>query len=189
MKNLLKSVVLASGLLLASNAVNAQQKIGHINSQDVMASTTEFKNASAELQKLKAEKDKQLGDMFAEYQKKQTELNDKARNRSEANKETIDAEANKIVTEMRDMEGRLQQNQEAAEEELMKKQQELFRPIQEKVVNAINAVAKEKGYAYILDLASGAVAYFNGGDDLSADVKTKLGVSATAAPATTPAKK
>jgi outer membrane protein len=43
-------------------------------------------------------------------------------------------------------------------------------------MNAINAVAQEKGYAYILDLASGSVIYFQGGEDVTADVKTKLGI-------------
>ncbi len=182
MKNLLKSVVLASGLIFAANSASAQQKVGHINSRTVMESTTDFKNAQTQIQSLGATKDKELQDMFTLYQAKQKDLNDKARNRSEANKETVDVELNKIATEMREMEGKIQESQQQAEKDMEAKQAELFAPIQTKIMTAINAVAKEKGYAYILDLASGSVVYSAGGDDLTADVQAKLGVTAAAAP-------
>ena len=47
----------------------------------------------------------------------------------------------------------------------------------EKIQNAINTVGKEKGYTYILDLATGA-AVFVGTDavDANKDVKAKLGI-------------
>lgn len=57
-------------------------------------------------------------------------------------------------------------------------------------MNAVNDIAKAKGYAYVFDISSTNIPYFAGGDDLTTDVKSKLGISATAAPAaTTPAKK
>ena len=186
MKNLLKSVVLASGILLTANAVNAQQKIGHINTAEIIESTSDYKNANDQLQKLKNDKDTVLKGLYVEYQKKQTEANEKARTISEANKSVVEPEIQKLVGELRNMEQTIQQNTEAAQEEIGKKQQELYNPIQIKLNNAIQAVAKEKGYAYILDISMGSVPYFAGGDDLSADVKAKLGVSASAA-ATKPA--
>ncbi|MFZ4260755.1 OmpH family outer membrane protein [Sphingobacterium sp. HJSM2_6] len=189
MKNLLKGVALAFGILLVSNAVNAQQKVGHINTGVLIESTQDYKSAAATLEKLRGQKDSLLNNLYVEYQKKQTEANDKMRNRSEANKDAIDAEVQKIATDLRSMEERIQQSQQAAQEELGKKQQELFTPIQTKLRNAINAVAKEKGYAYVLDVATGSVAYFDGGDDLNADVLTKLGVSPSVATPAGPAKK
>jgi outer membrane protein len=66
----------------------------------------------------------------------------------------------------------------------------VFQPVFEKAEKAIQAVAKEKGYAYILDIAQQSVLYFEGGDDISAAVKTKLGIDPNAKPvapaATTP---
>ena len=56
----------------------------------------------------------------------------------------------------------------------------------------MGAVAKEKGLAYVFDLtAQGAntLVYFDGGEDITPAVKTKLGIAATAKPATTPVKK
>ncbi len=45
-------------------------------------------------------------------------------------------------------------------------------PIQTKMMNAINSVAKEKGLAYVLDLGAGAVIYHAGGEDISAASKS-----------------
>ncbi|MGJ1203242.1 MULTISPECIES: OmpH family outer membrane protein [Bacteroidota] len=181
MKNLLKSVVLASGILLASNAVNAQQKIGHINTAEIVQSTNEFKAAEAQMKTLSETKQKEIQDMIGKYQEQQNTANEKIRNRSEANKAAVDAELQTIGNTMREMETRIQGVQQAAQEEIGKKQQELYAPIEQKVMTAINTVAKEKGYAYVLDISSGSVPYFQGGDDLTADIKAKLGVSAAPA--------
>jgi len=43
--------------------------------------------------------------------------------------------------------------------------------------------------AYVFDISSTNIPYFQGGEDLTAAVKTKLGISATAAPAAAPARK
>ena len=179
MKNLLKSVVLASGILLASNAVNAQQKIGHINTAEIVQSTNEFKAAEQEMQALSETKQKEIQDMISKYQEQQNAANEKLRNRSEANKEEVDAEVQTIANTMREMETRIQTQQQAAQEAIGQKQQELYGPIEQKVMTAITTVAKEKGYAYVLDISSGGVPYFQGGDALTEEIKAKLGVSAT----------
>lgn len=193
MKNLVKSAALVAGLFISTQLVNAQQKIGHINFGDIISGTTEFKAAQDQLKTLQDGKTKELQDMYAEYQKQQTAANDKARNRSEANKETVDAELNTLMTQLRELEGRIQDIQRVAQEEVGKKQEELYQPIEKKVMTAVNDVAKSKGYAYVFDISSTNIPYFGGGDDLTAEIKTKLGISATTAPATpapaTPAKK
>lgn len=176
MKNLLKGAALVAGLLISTQVVNAQQKIGHINSGEILQSTADFKTAADQLKVLTETKEKEFQAMVAEYTKKQTEYNDKLRSRSEANKETVDTELQALGEGMRQIESRIQEIQKVSQEELGKKEQELFAPIQQKVMTAINAVAQEKGYAYVLDLAAGSVIYFQGGEDVSADVKAKLGV-------------
>ena len=181
MKNLLKSAALVAVMFVSTQLVSAQQKIGHINFGEIISSTNEFKTAQDQLKVLNDGKTTEIQGMYTEYQKKQTAANDKLRNRSEANKETVDTELQALGNELRDMETRIQEVQRVAQEELGKKEQELFEPIQKKVVDAINFVSKEKGYAYVLDISNGSIPYFAGGDDLTAAVKTKLGISATAA--------
>ena len=68
----------------------------------------------------------------------------------------------------------LQQEQAKAEEELDAKQTTLTDPIRKKVKDAIAAVAKEKGYNYIIDNSAGVLLYDSPTDDISAFVKDKL---------------
>ncbi len=177
MKNVFRSVAVAAVMFIGAQQVNAQQKIGHINADEVFQATPEFKAAEEQLKTLQETKGKEYQSMVEEYQKKLGEAQEKARNRSEANKETVDAELQVMGQELQTMEQRIQDVQRVAQEEIGKKQQELLAPIQQKVMNAITAVAKEKGYAYILDVSNGNVIYFQGGEDVSADVKTKLGIT------------
>ena len=184
MKNLFRSVALVAVVFLGVQQVNAQQKIGHINADEIFQLTPEFKTANDQLRTLNETKTQELQGMYAEFQKKQTEANEKYRSRSEANKETIDAELQTLGEELQNIEQRIQEVQRVAQEDMGKKQQELLTPIQTKVINAINSVAKEKGYAYVLDTSSGNVIYFQGGEDISMDVRSKLGISPDAKPVT-----
>jgi|SRR5690606_22445093 len=176
MKNLVKGAVLAVGLLAATSAVQAQQKIGHINSEEIFQATPDFKTAQDQLKTLGETKQKELEGMYQEFQKKEKEINDKELHKSAANKDQIDTEIKTLVQELQQMQTRIQEVQKVAREDFEKKQQELMAPIQTKVMTAINSVAQEKGFTYVLDLAAGSVIYFQGGEDISADVKTKLGI-------------
>ena len=79
--------------------------------------------------------------------------------------------------EIIDIQNRIQQFQSNAEQEFEAKRAELLKPILDKIQNAINTVGKEKGYTYVLDLATGAAVYV-GTDavDATNDVKAKLGI-------------
>ena len=57
---------------------------------------------------------------------------------------------------------------------MQERQIELMTPFQDKILQAIQDVAKENGYAYIFD--SKNLLYSEGGDDVSALVKKKLGI-------------
>ena len=176
MKNLLKGAVLLVGLFAATSVANAQQKIGHINADEIFQQTADFKTATDQLKVLGDAKQKEIQDMIALLQAKEKEANDLMLNQSEANKTETQTKLQTLSQEYQQMQTRIQEVQKVAQEEVQKKQQDLMAPIQTKVMNAINAVAKEKGYAYIFDVGSGAAVYFAGGEDVSADVKTKLGI-------------
>ena len=175
-KKLLKSVAVVAVVLFSTGLAEAQQKLGHIDFGEIISSTQEFKTAQEELKTLNDSKTKELQDMYAAYQEKQNEANEKLRNRSEANSQEVDSALQVLGTEIQDIESRINEVQRASQEELSKKEQELFEPIQKKVTEAINSVASEKGYTYVFDVSNGSIPYFQGGDDLTADVKTKLGV-------------
>ena len=88
---------------------------------------------------------------------------------------------------------RLQQAQQDNSENFQQEQQKKMQPVTQKVMDAVNAVAQEGGYVYIIDKngAQGAGIVIN--ETLSTDVTStimkKLGITAsTAKPAAAPAK-
>ncbi|WP_031301605.1 OmpH family outer membrane protein [Sphingobacterium paucimobilis] len=176
MKNLVKGAILAVGLFAGVQVASAQQKIGHIDADQVFQATAEFKTAQEQLKVLGDAKQKELEGMYAELQKKEKEANDLMLNQSEANKAETQTKLQTIGQEFQQMQTRVQEVQKVAQEDLGKKQQELMAPIQTKLMNAISTVAKEKGYAYIFDIGSGAALYYQGGEDVTEAVKAKLGV-------------
>lgn len=181
MKSILKVAVVAVGLLFAGNAVNAQQKLGHINSADLLQAMPEMKIADASFKTFATAKQSTLEKMDAERQKKITVYQEKAKTISEANKEAVSKELQSLALEIQDMEKRLGESQQKSEEELQAKRTELYQPVFKKAEDAVKTVAKEKGYAYVFDISQPGVVYFDGGDDMLSAVKSKLGITAAAA--------
>ncbi len=181
MKNLVKVALVVMGLSLTGSVVKAQQKIGYINSQELIQSMPESKAAATTFETFQKQKGSEMELMNTEYQKKVQGYEAKAKTRSEANKDVLDKELQTMITEIQDLEKRLGGAQEAAQGELQKKQEDLYTPIIKKATDAVNAVAKEQGLAYVLDISQPTVVYFAGGIDLLPAVKIKLGIPATAA--------
>lgn len=186
MKNLVKAAVVAI-VLLAGSTVNAQQKFAHINSAELLQSMPEMKTADATFQTYAKAKQTALEQMDAERQKKIAVYQDKAKTLSEANKEAIGKELTVLQTEIGEMEKRITSSQEKAQEEVQTKRTEIYQPVFKKAEEAVKIVAKEKGYSYVFDVSQPGVVYFDGGDDLISAVRTKLGISASAAAASSPA--
>lgn len=194
MKKLLNVAAIAVGLLFAGNAANAQQKLAHINSQELLSLMPELKSADATFKTFQQQKQTVLEQMDGERQKKIQTYRDKEATISQANKEAVGKELETMGKEIEDFTKRMQETQQKAQQELGQKQQELYNPVYQKAEAAVRAVAKEKGYAYVFDVSQTGVVYFDGGEDIIALVKAKLGIpaNATAAPApaaAAPAKK
>ena len=80
--------------------------------------------------------------------------------------------------ESQDLDTRIQQFRQRAQEELSSKEDELLTPVIEKAKNAINDVANANGYNYILDSSQskGVVVFDGTGNDSLPLVKSKLGL-------------
>lgn len=179
---------IAAGLLFSANIANAQQKLAHLNSADIIQAMPEVKTAQATLEAFRKTKTTDIDKMIAEYQTKLQAAQAKEKTRSEANKETVDKELQTASIELQDLQKRIEEARNKAQQEMEQKNAELFNPIQVKADAAIKAVSKEKGYAYVFDTANPALVFFDGGEDITALVKTKLGISATAAAPVAPKK-
>ena len=68
-----------------------------------------------------------------------------------ARREVVEAYLTRLK-ELEDLQARILSFEQTAEQSIQMKQAELFEPILLKIENAINDVAKEKGYTYIFDI-------------------------------------
>ena len=170
MKNLFKVLFLGIALFVMSGMAEAQVKIAHVNTAEVLDAMPDKATAEKALEKYYGELQTQLQAMGTEYQNKVQDYQANEATMSNLVKQSKEKE-------ILDLQTRIQQFQANAETEFENKRAELLSPILDKIQNAINAVGKEKGYTYILDLATGAAVYV--GDsavDCTKDVKTKLGI-------------
>jgi outer membrane protein len=183
MRKLINAFFLAAGLLFTANIANAQQKLAHLNSATIIEAMPEVITARTALEALQKTKQAEIEKMIAEYQTKLKAAQEKEKTMSEANKEAVGKELQAMGAELQDLQKRIEDTKGKAQQELEAKNAELFNPIQVKADAAIKAVSKEKGFAYVFDTANQALIYWDGGDDITEAVKTKLGIAKTAAPA------
>ncbi len=174
---ILKIAAFAIVFISISFASNAQQKIAHINSNDIIQQMSEYKIADMVIDSLQKAKQEEINTYNLELQKKQSEY-------IALNKNTTSEATLKLrEKELTDMDQRIKAFIEDAKTEIQNKQAELFEPIQKKLQKAIEAVAKEKGYAYVMD--DQALLVKPDADDISPAVKVKLGI-VTQAPTPVP---
>jgi len=149
----------------------AQQKIGYINSEAIMQQLTEAQDAQKQLDGLTADWQTELSKMqtdlqhkFEDYDKKKLIMSDKRR-----------AEVEK---ELQDLEKKMVDYRTAkfgANGELFQKQNELMKPIQDKIFKAVKDIADDGGYDYIFDKSSSTLLmYSNEKNDVTAKVLAKL---------------
>ncbi|MDD3629476.1 MAG: OmpH family outer membrane protein [Bacteroidales bacterium] len=159
-------------ILFVSFTMAGQQtklKIGHLNTNDLMQVMPGVDSAGQALNDYAQNLQKQLETMVSEFQTKYDEyLTNEA--------QYVDAVKQIKQKELVDLQTRIQDFQNDAQDLLAKKEQELMQPFIDKAKNAIDEVAKEKGYTYILDTSTGSVLYWEGGDDIMMFVKEKLGI-------------
>jgi outer membrane protein len=189
MRKLINVLFVAAGLVLTANVANAQQKIGHLNSDEIYANMPEAKAAQATLEALAKSKQGEIDKMITEYQAKYKAAQEKEKTISEANKEAVTKELMTAQTELQDLGKRIEDARTKATTDVQTKQGELFPPINQKLATAMSAVAKEKGLAYVFDISASqgfnSLVYFDGGEDITSSIKTKLGIT-TSTPAAKP---
>jgi outer membrane protein len=164
-------ITLLMFVLVIATAATAQKtaKIGHINSNELLTAMPERALVQKELEEYANTLKLTLDVMRKEYETKVADFQSKQDVMTEIIKE------NKI-REITDLEKRITEFQQTAEADLQKKEQSLLQPIIDKAKIAIDDVAKEQGYTYILDSSVGVVLYSVDSDNVLSLVKTKLAI-------------
>ena len=159
-------VVLALGIGFGANAQS--QKIGHVDSQTIIELMPEGAKIQQDLQAYYSELQAELQAMATEYQ---TKLRDYEANQATMSNILRQSKEKEIV----DLQGRIQDFQANAEEAFAAKQEELSKPMLDKIKKAIDDVANEKGIAYVFEKTV-ILSIGNTSIDITADVKRKLGL-------------
>ncbi len=167
-----KTLIAIVACMLAFGGTAVAQKsvkLGHINSNDLMQIMPGRDSAQTVLQAEVTELEETLKSMQAEAEKRYNDYVANQAGWTELIRQTKQRE-------IQDMATRMEEFQKNAQEQLQAREAELLKPIIDRAKKAIEDVAKEGGYTYILDAGTAAILYSQDSDDIMPQVKKKLGL-------------
>jgi len=170
MKKFLFSLLFIAAFSTATFA----QRYAVIDSKYILEKLVDYKDAQTKLDQQsktwQTEIDNQMGEvdrMYKSYQAERAMLSDDMRKKRE----------DEIVAKEKSAKD-LQKRRFGYEGDLFKKRQELIKPIQDRVYNAVQKMAASKSYDIVLDKAGGVTLFYaNPTLDKSDDVLKQLGVN------------
>jgi len=167
----MKKLILLLAIASVAFTVQAQNKIGHLSVDQLIASMPETKAAQTQLENEAKSLEAQMTEMQSELEKKIQSYRQTEGTGTILTRETK-------YNEIQDLDRRIQEFQAKAQESLGRKQEELLIPVLEKAQQAITDVANENGFTYILDSSQskGVVVFNENGIDVTALVQAKLGI-------------
>ena len=153
MKKTIFSVLL---VLLATTFAQAQQRYCFIDSKYILEKISDYKDAQTKLDNLsKTWQDEidakmtEVEKMYKGYQAEKPMLSDDMRNKRQ----------DEIVAREKEAKD-LQKQRFGYEGDLFKKRQELVKPIQDRVFNAVQKMASTKGFELVFDKSGGVTLFY-----------------------------
>lgn len=171
----MKKIWIAALLLLGGTAVAFGQKYAYVDTRYILSNVPEFEAAQQQIDDFAISWQKEIEDKFAEidalykrYQNEAPLLTQDMKNRRE----------NEIVQKEKEAK-ELQKKRFGNDGDLFKKREELIRPIQDKIYNAIEKKAKQRSYVFVFDRSDNAnLLYADPKNDISNEVLKDMGYSA-----------
>lgn len=159
------------------------QKFARINLQEVIFSMPEFTQMQTDLEAFSRELGEQLEAIQVEFNNKAAEFQRNGASLSESVRSIKERE-------LQDLQQRYVDFQQIAQQDIDKKQGELFQPIHKKASEAVKKVAAAGGYTAVFDISSNSLAYYNENTvvDIAPAVRAELGIKETPEAAPAPAK-
>jgi outer membrane protein len=161
-----RTLLLIAIITLGFNSLQAQTKVAHISTDLLISLMPETKALNSELEKLSKTYETELK---AEEAKLEAKLK---KYEAEASSQTDEVNQQRQIEVQQDQQN-LYQASQVAREDITKKRNEKLKPILEKAKKAIDDIAAEQGYTYVLEASTLIVA---NGTDLLPAVKAKLGI-------------
>jgi len=175
--NKLKYLVMMTALLVSSAVFAQTLKVGHMDMQYVLSAMPEMKQVQSQLITLQGQLEKQA-------QAKQKDFEEKYNRYVSEGQQMAEAIRVDLEKELSQMQQNAQEFATNAQQTLQQKESQLMQPIYDKIGAAINTVAKEGNYSYVINAGVPGldVLYFADPTmDVSNDVLKKLGVEPPAA--------
>lgn len=176
----MKKLILVLAISFVSVATTFAQKYAYVNSQYILDNIPEYKAAMQQLDQQSVNWQKEIETKYAfidklykDYQAEQILLTDDMKKKREAE-----------ITQKEKEVKEFQKSKFGYEGELFKKKQDLVKPIQDKIYNAVKKLATDQSYAVIFDKSSDLIMlYTNPKYDKSDDILNAMGYKAKATPA------
>ena len=163
----LKYLLTVFAFVMFSLIANAQSKVGTVDTDYIISKMPEFTSVQEQAKAYNADLEKQLQSKVADYQSK-LEIYQKG-GFSDVMKKTKEEELIRLEQE-------INQFKQNGVQLAQLKQQELLRPLYQKITKAISEIAKAGNYSQILNLGGVELAYFDEGHDITKKVMAKLGI-------------
>lgn len=169
----MKKIVLLAvlGILLGNMAI--AQRYAIIDTRYILDKMPEYSTAQKQLDDIAAGWQKEIDNKQATLDKMYREYDAEDVMLSEELKKKRQDQLFILEKELRD----LQRQRFGFEGDLFKKRQELIKPVQDKVYNAVQKIATQRGYDFVLDKSEGITVIFADPKlDKSDDILKELGV-------------
>jgi len=142
------------------------QKFGYINSTELLVKHPDVKGADSKLQDYQTQLLSAGQKMADEFQKHYQAYM----------KQANEGEFSKIQMPLTQEQNKIREYEVQMQQKLAKKREELYKPILDKIQEAINAVGKENGYTFIFDAGTGGILHAQESTNVIDLVKAKLGI-------------
>ncbi|MFZ4521329.1 MAG: OmpH family outer membrane protein [Bacteroidales bacterium] len=170
----MKKATLIFAFLVFTAMIVQAQKFAYVDTQYILDNIPEFAEAQSQLDDISAQWQKEIEAKFAEVDKMYKDYQTQAVLLPDDMKKKKEQE---IVDKEKEVKN-LQRNRFGKDGDLFKKRQELVKPIQEKIYNAIQELSANNNYAVVFDKGGSlTMMYANPKYDISDDVLDNLGAN------------
>ena len=168
----MKNLILSFLFILGASFVFGQ-KYGYIDSDYILESVPEYKEAKDKLNKLADRWTKDIEDRYSVLKMKKDNFAREEVLLPTEEKTKRKEEISKLETEVLE----LQKMRFGVSGDYFNKRQELVKPIQDKVFDALQKIASKKNYTFVFDKANQSnLVYADSKTDLSNDVLKEMGI-------------
>jgi len=168
----MKKYFVTAFLLFAFAGFSMAQKYAYVDTQYILDNIQDYKDAQEKLDAMSVDWQKEVEVKFSEIDKMYKKYQAESVLLPEEMKKQREEEIVKKEKEAKE----LQKKHFGKDGDLFKKRQELVKPIQDKVFNAVEEIATRKSFSFVFDKAGTiSILYADPKLDLSDDVLKQLG--------------